>query len=117
MTRKILLVAFLGVALAAALIVPFGNSNASRALADKSLGLTQSGRTGPLPDYDVRLAGRGEFTDYDLSSASAKTAGLNVAVQARAAAVARFRSKLKSDVAQKLRAKANETAAIKNLFI
>jgi hypothetical protein len=117
MTRKILLVAFLGVALAIAIMFPFANSNASRALPDKSLGLTQSVRTGPLPDYDIRLAGKGEFTDYDLGSASAKAAGLNIAVQARAAAVARFRSKLKSDVAQKLRAKANETGAIKNLFI
>ena len=117
MTRKILLVAFLGVALAATLMFPFANSNASRALADKSLGLTQSGRTGPLPDYDIRLAGKGEFTDYDLSPASARSAGLDVAVQARAAAVARFRSKLNSAVAQKLRAKANETGAIKNLFI
>src|SRR6185503_15833871 len=77
----------------------------------------QSGRTGPLPDYDIRLAGRGEFTDYDLSSASARSAGLNVAAQARASAVARFQSKLNSNVAQKLRAKANETGAIKNLFI
>ena len=117
MTRKILLVAFLGVALAATLMFPFANSNASRALADKSLGLAQSGRTGPLPDYDARLAGKGEFTDYDLSPASARSAGLDVAVQARAAAVARFRSKLNSAVAQKLRAKANETGAIKNLFI
>ena len=117
MTRKILLVAFLGVALAATLMFPFSNSNASRALADKSLGLTQSGRTGPLPDYDIRLVGKGEFTDYDLSSPSANAVGLNVAVQARAAAVARFRSKLNSAVAHKLRAKANETGAIKNLFI
>ncbi|HKY45197.1 MAG TPA: hypothetical protein VJM50_19045, partial [Pyrinomonadaceae bacterium] len=117
MTRKILLFAFLGVALAIAILFPFANSDASRALPDKSMGLTQSVRSGPLPDYDIRLAGKGEFTDYDLSSASAKPAGLNVAVQARAAAIARFRSKLNSDVAQKLRAKANETGAIKNLFI
>jgi Zn-dependent metalloprotease len=117
MTRKIFLVVLLGVALATALGFPFANSNASRALPDKSIGSPQSVHTGPLPDYDIRLAGRGEFTDYDLSSASAKAAGLNVAVQARAAAVARFQSKLNSDVAQKLRAKANETGAIKNLFI
>jgi Fungalysin metallopeptidase (M36)/Fungalysin/Thermolysin Propeptide Motif len=117
MTRKIFLVALLGVALATALMFPFANSNASRALSDKSMGSPQSVRTGPLPNYDIRLAGKGEFTDYDLSSASAKSAGLNVAIQARAAAVARFQSKLSSDVAQKLRAKANETGAIKNLFI
>jgi Zn-dependent metalloprotease len=117
MTRNILFVAFLGVALATALMFPFANSNASRAVPNKSIGSPQSGRTGPLPDYDIRLAGRGEFTDYDLSSASARSAGLNVAAQARAAAVARFQSKLNPDVAQKLRAKANETGAIKNLFI
>jgi len=117
MTRYILFVAFLGVALASALMFPFANSNASRAVPDKSIGSPQSARTGPLPDYDVRLAGRGEFTDYDLSSASARSAGLNVAAQARAAAVARFQSKLNPAVAQKLRAKANETGALKNLFI
>ena len=115
MTRNILFVAFLGVALATAVMFPFANSNASRALSDKSMGLRQSVRTGPLPDYDIRLVGKGEFTDYDLTSAQA--VGLNVAAQARAAAVARFRSKLNSDVAQKLRAKANETGALKNLFI
>ena len=117
MTRKIFLVALLGIALAAALSFPFANSNASRAVPDKSIGSPQSVHTGPLPDFDIRLGGRGEFTDYDLSSASAKAAGLNVAVQARAAAVARFQSKLSSGAAQKLRAKANETGAIKNLFI
>lgn len=117
MTRKIFLVAFLGVALATALMFPFANSTASRAVPDKSIGSPQSARTGPLPDYDIRLAGKGEFTDYDLSSASARSAGLNVAAQARAAAVARFQSRLNSDVAQKLHAKANETGAIKNLFI
>jgi fungalysin metallopeptidase (M36)/fungalysin/thermolysin propeptide len=117
MTRKIFFIALLGVAFATAALFPFANSNASRALPDKSLGLRQSARTGPLPNYDIRLVGKGEFTDYDLSPASAQAGGLNVAAQARAAAVARFRSKLNPDVAQKLRARANETGAIKNLFI
>jgi len=117
MTRKFFLFALLAVALATALLFPFANSNASRAVPDKGIGSPQSARTAPLPDYDVRLAGKGEFTDFDLSSASARSAGLNVAVQARAAAVARFQSRLNSDVAQKLRAKANETGAIKNLFV
>ena len=116
MTRSFLFVALLGVAIATALMFPFANSNASRAVPDKSIG-SQSARTGPLPDYDIRLAGKGEFTDYDLSSASARSAGLNVAAQARAAAVARFQSRLNSDVAQKLRAKANEIGALKNLFV
>ena len=115
MTRKILFIAFLGVALAAALMFPFANFNTSRALAQKSVGVRQSGPTGPLADYDIRLAAKGEFTDYDLSSASAQ--GLNVAAQARAAAVARFRAQLNRGIAQKLRAKANETGALKNLFI
>jgi len=117
MTRKFFLFALLAVALATALLFPFANSNASRGVPDKSIGSPQSVRTAPLPDYDVRLAGKGEFTDFDLSSASARAGGLNVAVQARAAAVARFQSRLNSDVAQKLRAKANETGAIKNLFV
>jgi len=117
MTRKFFLFALLAVALATALLFPFANSNASRAVPDKGIGSPQSVRTAPQPDYDVRLAGKGEFTDFDLSSASARAGGLNVAVQARAAAVARFQSRLNSDVAQKLRAKANETGAIKNLFV
>jgi hypothetical protein len=60
MTRSFLFVALLGVAIATALMFPFANSNASRAVPDKSIG-SQSARTGPLPDYDIRLAGKGEF--------------------------------------------------------
>ncbi len=118
MSHKKLFVAFLGIAMAALVMFPFTNSDASRALPDKGGVLKQSTRGGPLPDYDIRLANRGEFTDYDLNTIEGKqSAATNLAAKARSAAVDRFRSKLGRDVAKNVRAIANETGAMKNFFI
>jgi Zn-dependent metalloprotease len=74
-----------------------------------------------LPNYDVRLAGKGEFTDVDLNSTagSAQRAAQNkgVAVRARASAVDNFRASLSPRAAQNLRAVVNESGAMKNFFI
>ncbi|HEY1402543.1 MAG TPA: M36 family metallopeptidase, partial [Pyrinomonadaceae bacterium] len=71
-----------------------------------------------MPDYDVRLVGKSEFVDYDLNlPAAAKGAPQNSALRARASAVDNFRASLASEKADNLRAIANDTGAIKNIFI
>jgi Zn-dependent metalloprotease len=72
---------------------------------------------GPLPNYDIRLVGKGEFADQDLTSTTTKNVTLSAKVQARAAAVDQFRSSLRPEEADKLRATVNETGAMKNFFI
>ena len=69
-----------------------------------------------LPNYDLRLAGRGEFTDIDLNSNSARQ-NADSARLARAAAVDNFRAGLRSENARHLRAEVNEAGAMKNFFI
>lgn len=118
MSRKKFFIAFLGVAMAALVMFPFTKSDASRALPEKGRAIKQGLRTEPLPNYDIRLANKVEFTDYDLTSpADKQSAATNVAAKARSSAVDRFRSKLTPDVANKLRATVNETGAMKNIFI
>jgi Zn-dependent metalloprotease len=73
---------------------------------------------GPLPNYDIRLVGKGEFTDQDLGPTDgAKSAAQNVATQARVSAVDQFRSSLQPEQAGNLRATVNETGAMKNFFV
>jgi Zn-dependent metalloprotease len=119
MIRTILLVVFLGVALAAASLFPVMKSDAALNLHQTGVGNERIGSGSPsLPNYDVRLAGRGEFEDYDLTStAGRQIAARNVATHARAAAVDRFRSSFRAEAAQDLRAVANEAGALKNFFI
>jgi Zn-dependent metalloprotease len=98
---------------------PFFKSDASYA-PDKSnaLGVGRQLPPGPLPNYDVRLVGKGEFADYDLNAGDGvQSAAKNVATQARVSAVDQFRSSLKSADAANLRATVNETGAMKNFFI
>jgi Zn-dependent metalloprotease len=73
-----------------------------------------------LPNYDIRLAGRGEFVDSDLNSTAGKQSAAqnrNQGVQARAQAVDNFRASLSPEAAQNLRAVVNEAGAMKNFFI
>ena len=68
--RQSLFVGVLGTLLAVALLFPFLKSDAKYAPAQKTV--TAAGPRLPpatLPNYDIRLVGRGEFTDYDLNSA------------------------------------------------
>lgn len=117
--RKTLFVGVLGTLLLAVAMFPFFKSDAAHA-PDKSnaLGLGRKLPPGPLPNYDVRLVGKGEFTDYDLSvNDGAQSAAKGLATQARVSAVDEFRSSLKSEDAANLRATVNEAGAMKNFFI
>ncbi|HEX8175488.1 MAG TPA: M36 family metallopeptidase [Pyrinomonadaceae bacterium] len=118
---KRLIVGLLGVALAAATMFPITNSDAARAPQPKaaSTNSAPSQRAG-LPNYDIRLVGKGEFTDVDLNSTAdtQRAAQSGVAArQARASAVENFRSGLRPEHARNLRAQMNEAGAMKNLFI
>ena len=113
--RKSLFVGVLGTLLIVVSIFPFLKSDAAYAPNQKNVFTV--GRQlppGPLPNYDIRLVGKGEFTDQDLTSSAATQ---NAATQARGSAVAQFRSSLKSDEANNLRATINETGAMKNFFV
>jgi Zn-dependent metalloprotease len=122
--RKSLLTGLLGVAL---LVTPAAFSTKSRASSTSNTSrenvTAARPRTAhtPLPDYDIRLAGRGEFTDADVStSAAAKrvaASGRSAAVQTRASAVESFRASLKPQSAGRLRAEINESGAMKNFFV
>jgi Zn-dependent metalloprotease len=76
-------------------------------------------RPTPLPNYDIRLAGRGEFADTDLGVPSGRqkvASSASVALQTRASAVDTFRAGLGSR-AGRLRAEVNEAGALKNFFV
>lgn len=116
--RKSLFVGVLGTLLVVVSLFPFFKSDAAYAPDQKHVLRVPHVPPGPLPNYDIRLVGKGEFTDYDLSATDgAKSATQNVATQARVSAVDQFRSNLKSEDAGNLRATVNETGAMKNFFI
>jgi Zn-dependent metalloprotease len=123
--RKRLLVVLLGVALTVAATFPFAKSGAQQAGGGQAeIGKGDMGAGGaslrrPLPDYDIRLVGKGEFTDTDVSVVDAPSAaaqGKDAARQARASAVANFRAR-RSNPGRNLRAIANETGSMKSFFI
>jgi Zn-dependent metalloprotease len=112
-------VGFLGVALAAASMFPLTHSDAQRAPQPKGVP-TGRAKPAPLPNYDIRLAGRGEFKDSDLSSTALRQSAAPIsdaATQARASAVDNFRANLRPEAARNLRAEVNESGAMKNFFI
>ncbi|HET6853263.1 MAG TPA: M36 family metallopeptidase, partial [Pyrinomonadaceae bacterium] len=110
--RKILIFTVLAVAAAAAVVLPLWKSDAAQ----------QRTATGfashALPNFDIRLADRGEFNDMDLSSTSGKQAAMqNARTRSRSSAVEQFRSSLTAEHAKNLRAVVNEAGAMKNFFI
>jgi Zn-dependent metalloprotease len=120
--RKILLIVLLGVALVAASMFPLIESRAQRTAQPnrESVTVTQGQvKRQPLPNYDIRLAGRSEFTDYDLNSTAGARAAQRgeAALQARSSEVDDFRASLKGETARNLRAEMNEAGAMKNFFI
>ncbi len=117
--RKSLLTALLAAALLAMPTAFSPKSDAANPLRQDAPAAGK--RPQPLANYDIRLAGRGEFVDTDLSAPAAavrqKAAnGASVALQTRASAVESFRASL-GERAHRLRAEANEAGALKNFFV
>jgi Zn-dependent metalloprotease len=115
--RKSLLTALLCVALLATPAAFSPRSDAANPLPQDTP--AAGNRPTPLPNYDIRLAGRDEFMDTEVNTSAGKlrAAGASPAVQSRAAAVERFRDSLGSKRAGKLRAEVNEAGALKNFFV
>src|SRR5512133_1318133 len=113
MIRKILIFTVLAVAAAATIVLPLWKSDAAQQ--PTSTGAAQGSA---LPNFDIRLAGRGEFNDMDLSSTSGKQAAMqNARTRSRASAVEQFRSTRAAEHAANLHAVVNEAGALKNFFI
>jgi len=116
MIRKMLIFTVLAVAAAAAIVLPLWKSDA--APQQTPVGSPQGSASRALPNFDIRQAGRGEFNDMDLSSASGKQAAMqNARTRSRASAVEQFRSSLIAEHGKNLRAVVNEAGAMKNFFI
>ncbi len=119
--RNRLLVGLLGVALAAASIFPFTKSGATPAPQAKGALTSQAQpQRATLPNFDVRLADKGEFMDFDLNSTLDTQRAIesgNAVLSLRANAVNNFRANLAPENAANLRAQANEAGALKNFFI
>jgi Zn-dependent metalloprotease len=121
--RKSLLTGLLGVALLTTPVLFSTKSNAANPLRGRMPAAAPAlprTRPAPLPNYDIRLAGRGEFADTDVSStASAQraVASASAPVKSRASAVESFRAGLGAKAAGHLRAQVNESGAMKNFFI
>src|SRR5215213_5177613 len=116
MIRKILIFTVLAVAAAAAIVSPLWKSDAAQP--QTPIGAPQGSAGRALPNFDIRLIGRGEFNDLDLSSTSGKQAAMqNARTRSRASAVEEFRSSHTPEKAANLRAVVNEAGAMKNFFI
>jgi Zn-dependent metalloprotease len=116
MIRKLLIFTVLAVAIAAAVVLPLWKSDAAQQRTP--IGPPQASAARALPNFDIRLTGRGEFVDMDLSSTSGKQAAMqNAQTRSRASAVEQFRSSLRAEHAKNLRAEVNEAGAMKNFFI
>jgi Zn-dependent metalloprotease len=116
MIRKTLIFTVLAVAAAAAIVLPLWKSDAAQQRT--SIGFQKASAGRALPNFDVRLTDRGEFTDMDLGSTPGKQAATqNARTRSRSSAVERFRSSLAVEKAPNLRAVVNEAGAMKNFFI
>jgi Zn-dependent metalloprotease len=116
--RKSLFVGMLATLIAVVVMFPFLRSDAALAPDRNSQAPGRLPPAATLPNYDIRLAGKGEFTDVDVSStAGVETAALAPGTQARVSALGKFRSSLKPEDADNLRAQVNEAGALKNFFV
>jgi hypothetical protein len=116
MIRKILIFTVLTVAAAAYIVLPLWKSDAAQQ--PMSIGPQQGSAPRALPNFDIRLTGRGEFDEMDLSSTSGNQAAIQDArTRSRASAVGQFRSSLPLEKAANIRAVVNEAGAMKNFFI
>lgn len=117
--HKRLLVVLVGAVLIFVVLFPLSKSDAAHAPQRNNVSVDRA-RTpaAPLPDYDIRLVDKGEFSDYDLGSTVGKQAATqNVTTRARMSAVDNFRATLKPDKAKNLRAIVNESGALKHFFV
>jgi len=115
MFRKFLIFTVLAVVAAAAIVLPLWKSDA--APQQPSTVFPQAANRA-LPNFDVRLTDRSEFNDMDLSSTPGKQAAAqNARTRSRSTAVEQFRSSLRAEYANNLRAVVNEAGAMKNFFI
>ncbi|MEN3329822.1 MAG: hypothetical protein V7638_4629 [Acidobacteriota bacterium] len=116
MIRKFLIFTVLAVAAAAAILFPLWKSDA--APPQPSTVFPQASANRALPNFDVRLSDRSEFNDMDLSSTPGRQAAAqNARTRSRSTAVEQFRSSLRAEHANNLRAVVNEAGAMKNFFI
>lgn len=116
MIRRILIFTVLAVAAAAAIVLPSWKSDAAQQRT--SIGIQKGSANRALPNFDVRLADRGEFSDMDLGSTPGKQAAMQTArTRSRSSAVEQFRSSLAVEKAPNLHATVNEAGAMKNFFI
>ena len=116
MSRKFLIFTVLAVAAVAAIVLPLWKSDA--APQQTSTGSQRASGNRALPNFDVRLTDRTEFNDMDLSSTPGRQAAMqNARTRSRASAVEQFRSSLRADHANNLRAVVNEAGAMKNFFV
>ena len=116
MIRKFLIFTVLAVAATAAIVSPLWKSDAAQQ--PTSSGFQQGSARRALPNFDIRLVGRGEFNDVDVSSTSGQQAAMqNARTRSRASAVGQFRSSLRAENAANLRAVVNEAGAMKNFFV
>src|SRR6185436_14617002 len=116
--RKILVLAFLGAAVAAASLFPLQKSGAQKVQRQDVRTAPIPTRVKPLPDFDIRLGESGEFVDDDVSSTASKQQTVRTnRMRARADAVEQFRARLNNEDKHNLRAVVNNTGAIKNLFV
>ncbi|MET0622955.1 MAG: M36 family metallopeptidase [Pyrinomonadaceae bacterium] len=116
--RKSLLAALLGFALLATPVAFSTKSDAANLLQQDTPAARN--RPTPLPNYDIRLAGRSEFTETELNTNAGRqkaTGGANAALQSRASAVEELRASLGAQRGRNLRAELNEAGALKNLFV
>lgn len=118
MIRKIMILVLLGAGVSGISMFLSQKSDAARGVPTPSGLAPAQANVAGLPNFDIRLVGRGEFVDLDLTSPSDRqAAGQSASTSARAAAFEKFRSSRKSEHAQNVRAVVNEAGAMKNLFI
>src|SRR5688572_24994039 len=118
MIRKIMILLLLGAGIAGVSMVLSQKSDAARALPTPSPLTQAQSDNARLPNFDIRLVGRSEFVDLDLTSASElQIARQSAATSSRASAFEQFRSSARSERAQNVRAVVNEAGAMKNFFI
>src|SRR5919112_1964463 len=106
--RKSLLTGLLGVSLLILPVLFSAKSDAANPLQPKApaAATPRTSPKAPLPNYDIRLAGRGEFTDTDVSTkarAQSAISSASAAVRSRASAVENFRAGLSAHGAEHLR--------------